>query len=493
MKLIEKIADAPKAKKNLQGSLPKTWGVLYVGPSPDGKRKGCFNCMMFVSKDKQCEIHDVNIEVTKDHTCGYWVFGKPHPKRMHKPDNVDVQAVDPKHSGLAKVPGGTSCDNCFPAGTPVLMSNGSEKNIEDIIPGDAVIGFNGFSICDSEVEVIGSREARKEDLCRVTLWSGHKHTILTTKEHPFYVVGKGYIKAIDLLVGDDVFKIHRREWSRLRMKRNNPMHDVKTAKMVGAKVAELRKSGKMKWNMSEEGKRSNSERMKAKNPARLPHVREASRARLLDPSHPMRSDEAIRKRLKSQWNRPTGLEIKFIKKVVEEYGLPLSYIGDGSMILRSGDEVKIPDFKVNGQKKLVEVYDTRWPERVDGWMGEKSEFYASLGYKTLFLPTDKMSPEVMAGRVTELVNNGAEVKRVTIYNSKYSRNWPESLLVYNIQTTTHNYFVKKMLVHNCEYYKNPKNKKGTCIVVQEGIGEDEAAGKLATVEALGCCARWESK
>lgn len=111
-KLIEKLADAPRAKKNLQGSLPKTWGVLYAHPSPDGKRKGCFNCMMFISKDKQCEIHDVNIEATKDHTCGYWVFGAPHPKRMHKPDNVHLQAVDPKHSGLAKVPGGTSCDIC---------------------------------------------------------------------------------------------------------------------------------------------------------------------------------------------------------------------------------------------------------------------------------------------------------------------------------------------------------------------------------------------
>lgn len=112
MRVIEKIADAPKAKKNLQGSLPKTWGVLYAHPNPDGSRKKCDNCMMFISGEKQCEIHDINIVVTKEDVCGYHVYGKTHPKRMHKPDNVHLQAVDPKHSGLAKVPGGTSCGTC---------------------------------------------------------------------------------------------------------------------------------------------------------------------------------------------------------------------------------------------------------------------------------------------------------------------------------------------------------------------------------------------
>jgi len=111
-KLIEKLADAPRAKKNLQGSLPKTWGALYAHPNPDGSRKNCGNCMMFISKEKQCEIHDHNIEVTKDMTCGYHVFGAPHPKRMHQADGIHLDPVDPKHSGLDKVGKGTSCDIC---------------------------------------------------------------------------------------------------------------------------------------------------------------------------------------------------------------------------------------------------------------------------------------------------------------------------------------------------------------------------------------------
>lgn len=108
----EKTADAIGAKKNLKGSLPKTWGVLYVHPNPDGSRKKCDNCMMFISGEKQCEIHDVNIAVTKDMTCGYHVYGKVHAKRMHQPDGEHLDAVDPKHSGLAEVKGGTSCNIC---------------------------------------------------------------------------------------------------------------------------------------------------------------------------------------------------------------------------------------------------------------------------------------------------------------------------------------------------------------------------------------------
>lgn len=112
MNLIEKLADSHKSKKNLKGSLPKTWGVLYAHPNPNGSRKTCNNCMMFISAEKQCEIHNVNIVVTKDHVCGYHVYGKTHPKRMHQPDGVHLDAVDPKHSGLDIVKGGTSCDNC---------------------------------------------------------------------------------------------------------------------------------------------------------------------------------------------------------------------------------------------------------------------------------------------------------------------------------------------------------------------------------------------
>ncbi len=66
MNIIEKIAGQKADKK---GVLPTTSGALYVGPHPDGKPRKCDTCIMWISKEKQCEIHAKNIMVTKDHIC----------------------------------------------------------------------------------------------------------------------------------------------------------------------------------------------------------------------------------------------------------------------------------------------------------------------------------------------------------------------------------------------------------------------------------------
>ncbi len=109
MNTIEKISGA---KANKKGLLPTTSGALYVAPHPDGKARKCKTCMMWISKEDQCEIHAKNIMVTKDHICGYYVWGKPHPHRMHEPDGIELDPVDPKHSGLELTPQGTMCGNC---------------------------------------------------------------------------------------------------------------------------------------------------------------------------------------------------------------------------------------------------------------------------------------------------------------------------------------------------------------------------------------------
>jgi hypothetical protein len=111
MDFIEKInqlLDPLSESKSLKGSLPKPWGVLYAHPNPDGSRKSCANCATWIKDLKQCDYHASNIMVTKDHICGYHVWGKPHDGRLFE----DIQYVDPQFSGLELVSGGTSCDIC---------------------------------------------------------------------------------------------------------------------------------------------------------------------------------------------------------------------------------------------------------------------------------------------------------------------------------------------------------------------------------------------
>ncbi len=89
---------------------PTPGGALYVEPNPDGTRKLCDNCIMWVRTADQCVIHSKDTEVKKSMVCGYHVYGKPMDKWM---DHPDIVPVEPKYSGLEEVGEGTSCDNCY--------------------------------------------------------------------------------------------------------------------------------------------------------------------------------------------------------------------------------------------------------------------------------------------------------------------------------------------------------------------------------------------
>lgn len=93
----------------VQAGLPKAWGVTYAAPNPDGSRKICSNCMMWVSTTTQCVVHEKSLPVSNEQICGYHIFGQPMKKWT---DHPGMMPLDPKYSGLAFVRGGTSCDVC---------------------------------------------------------------------------------------------------------------------------------------------------------------------------------------------------------------------------------------------------------------------------------------------------------------------------------------------------------------------------------------------
>lgn len=88
---------------------------------------------------------------------------------------------------------------CFAAGTPVLTPRGPVL-IENLRDGDLVLSR-------SDVNFAGSVEPRTVEkvfrlvgrICEVDVGG---HCLMTTAEHPFYVEGQGWTKAIDLEPGD---------------------------------------------------------------------------------------------------------------------------------------------------------------------------------------------------------------------------------------------------------------------------------------------------
>jgi hypothetical protein len=92
-----------------QAPLPMPGGALYRPPNPDGSRKSCGNCIMFVSKENRCVIHSRSLEIGDDLMCGYHVYGTPMERWM---DHPGIMPVTPDLSGLRWAGPGVACASC---------------------------------------------------------------------------------------------------------------------------------------------------------------------------------------------------------------------------------------------------------------------------------------------------------------------------------------------------------------------------------------------
>jgi len=85
---------------------------------------------------------------------------------------------------------------CFIAGTEITLANGDIKNIEDVAVGEEVLTYNEDKK-ETEAGVVGDLKKHEvNSVIRLTL--DNENVIVTTEEHPFYVVDAGWVKAGDL-------------------------------------------------------------------------------------------------------------------------------------------------------------------------------------------------------------------------------------------------------------------------------------------------------
>jgi hypothetical protein len=88
---------------------------------------------------------------------------------------------------------------CFAAGTPILTPTG-HKAIEDFRPGDLILSAPEYSP-EAPVEVKKVEQLFVNRMPVLELHTGGK-IIRTTAEHPFFVYGRGWTAAQDLMPGD---------------------------------------------------------------------------------------------------------------------------------------------------------------------------------------------------------------------------------------------------------------------------------------------------
>jgi intein/homing endonuclease len=99
--------------------------------------------------------------------------------------------------------------NCFPAGTKITLADGSEKNIEDLTTDDKLLTYNEKTGILSE-GTIGNIVKKKEFLL-IQLESEDGSIVKSTALHKFYVKGKGWVAAQDIVKGDVLIKKDKSE------------------------------------------------------------------------------------------------------------------------------------------------------------------------------------------------------------------------------------------------------------------------------------------
>jgi intein/homing endonuclease len=95
-------------------------------------------------------------------------------------------------------------NKCFVAGTIITLANGSSKVIEEVVIGEEVLTFNEESK-ENELGVVGDLKKHEVDsVIKLSFEDGN--VITTTEEHPFFVIGKGWVVAKELSNVDNCMK-----------------------------------------------------------------------------------------------------------------------------------------------------------------------------------------------------------------------------------------------------------------------------------------------
>ena len=320
--------------------------------------------------------------------------------------------------------------------TKITMADGKPKRIDQVKVGDIVMSWDKDKMVPKKVTRTYKSVADK--IVKVTS-SGEP--VWCTPEHPFLTSNRSWVNAEDLVPGDKI--VH---WSLSdRRKVFNPMFDPANHGI-----------------MSQEEKNKAATRLSTL--WEDPEFREKNIERMSGLTNPMKDPATA---LKSWINRTTqvksGLETK-IEKICE--GLPITFVGAGDLVIQH----KVPDFVVDGQKKVIEVWadDSLWVKkspRGKEWMEKRKALFEKEGYDTLFLPLVqselKMSEHSkIREKVAEFIYNGKVVKSVEFVNEADGRGWARLFgsktaerTVYNFEVEdTHTYIANGCVVHNCDTF-----------------------------------------
>jgi DNA polymerase III gamma/tau subunit len=371
-------------------------------------------------------------------------------------------------------------DECFPGETLVMVDYDKALPISEIVNNtsiDSVLSYDleGKSIKQSKIL---NRYKRIYSDKKVKVGFSDGTWVKSTRQHKYYVVGKGYTPAQDLNPGDklieysgnfsirkycDICKIFINEKTLsahlMRYHRETTSHIDYSNSRVGEKradtVIEKVKTGfrkfletnagkefKLRLSIKQRGK--NNTIFRYKTPSEVSTFSSRISKEYWDGLPQDVKDEKIKKLINypKYNNTPNKVE----RKVIEWNLKGLKYVGDGSLFvtlsLPSGKKIrKNPDFiykEKNKITKIIEIMDFEyWHSKEEASYIEAA--YKKLGYKCLIIDAKRFNNDIEAlrGEIECYINN--HYREISFVEMK---NYVRPQDVYDLEVEgNHNFFV----------------------------------------------------
>lgn len=346
----------------------------------------------------------------------------------------------------------------------VYLQSGKRVRLKHIVPGDVIMAWDekSQSIVTTTVEKLEINDVSEYVIVN---FEKYQH-LCVTPEHPFLTT-RGWKMAIDLLDSDELVHVSGRMRNSWRMTVNNPMKHHET-------VAKVHNHPNYKnfANCPDQLKKTHESRFEKRgtlHPDALLTEKErnakyANISENMRINNPMFNPIHVSSSIASKHRNGFGLgwsmgqemsscEMKFWNLIVA-HGLEnyLWFTGNGGFTLYCSGKLKIPDFKVHGENKFIEVGEESWfRQNWDDYEKELYEIYSkSSSPDTKYLAINMNLPDdEIISRVKTFLTNGIKIKSVKkIKSSKTYKS-------YNLHCKEfHNYLVdigrsEAVISHNC--------------------------------------------
>ena len=383
---------------------------------------------------------------------------------------------------------------CHPAGTKIMLSDGSEKLVENVRVGDIVWSYNVEGDMRIQPSVVTHRVARTGHLWEILYGSNDQAPTHITEEHPVFTK-RGWIEVKDLVEGDSILRVWQAQTAAWKARQKEfRANGLFVCKKCGANV-----TGYESWNRH----RGKCYTQGYKHPPQLL----AAYAKRMRETNPMKDREVARRALATSreryltdpthgWHRnvermqvwlhrhPSESQLR-LYSLLEELGVhymreyrlhvekPLE-LSKSYYILDAGLVEENLDIEVDGywhfNNKVKEDDLVR-----DATLRENGWEVLRISGSYLFNHPEEVKAlisEYLSKRVMQNMRYWVTVKSV--------RPTARIETVYSLETVTnHNYVADGILVHNCRYCQNYDISQRRKIEGVEATPEDMVSQALA--------------